>query len=117
MSEQDIMKSIQVELSSKGYKVFRTNVGQGWTGTHISHPNGTITLMAPRVFNTGLPVGFSDLLVVLPSGKVAFIEVKTPTGKVSVHQAKFLNAMRDMGCKCGVARSVEEAVRICAENA
>jgi hypothetical protein len=43
-SEQTLMKSIQAALSGAGCRAFRTNVGQGWTGSKvIHHPDGSVT--------------------------------------------------------------------------
>jgi hypothetical protein len=41
-----------------------------------------------------------------------FIEYKTPTGRVSPLQQRFLEAMRRLGARAGVARSADQAVAI-----
>lgn len=45
-------------------------------------------------------------------GKAVFIEVKTPTGKPSEQQKKFLSAVRNAGAIAGICRSVEEAEKL-----
>lgn len=100
--EHAIQNEIRIALS-KYATVFRANVGSGVTydGRH---------------FETGLPKGFSDLFGFRHSdGRIFFIEVKTPKGKVSKAQENFLKQMRNYGAIAGVARSVDDAIRIILE--
>lgn len=100
ISEHDIQNAIRLELSKHGFCVFRTNVGK------VKTADG-------RWFDTGLPVGHSDL-VAYRDGKAYFLEVKTPTGTVRPEQEKFLAVMRGRyNCKSAVVRSVEEALKVC----
>lgn len=103
MTEHDIQNSIRLKLSELGYCVFRVNVGKFKTADG-------------RWFDTGLPKGFSDLIAV-KDGRISFIEVKTETGKASPEQLNFIEQMRSRyGCNAGIARSVDDAVRIVTEN-
>lgn len=103
MKELDIQNAIRLRLSELGFAVFRTNVGK------VRMPDG-------RWFNTGLPKGHPDLYAVR-SGKIYYIEVKTPTGKVSAEQEHFIATMRDRyGCVAGVVRSVEDAERLVSDG-
>ena len=80
--------------------IFRVNVGAGRT------EDG-------RYFSTGVPRGFSDLFGVrLSDGRAVFIEVKTPTGRVSAQQSKFIKSMRACGAIAGICRSVEDAITL-----
>lgn len=99
MSEHDIQNSIRIALSPYCI-LFRINVGSGMTydGRH---------------FSTGVPKGYSDLSGFRKSdGKAVFIECKTPDGFVRPEQRRFLKTMRENGALAGVARSVEDALRI-----
>jgi Holliday junction resolvase len=103
VTESDIQNAIRLRLSELGFAVFRTNVGK------VRMPDG-------RWFNTGLPKGHPDLYAV-KSGKIYYIEVKTPTGKVSAEQEHFIATMRDRyGCVAGVVRSVEDAERLVSDG-
>ena len=63
-----------------------------------------------RYFDTGVPKGFSDLFGFRKSdGKAVFIEVKTPTGKPSEKQQKYLSAVRNARAIAGKSRRDEEA--------
>ena len=62
---------------------------------------------------SGLPAGYSDLSGVRKSdGRAVFIEVKTPKGVVSEDQKHFLHQMRECHAVAGVARNVEDALRL-----
>lgn len=101
--EHAIQNAIRIALSEYA-TVFRANVGSGVTydGRH---------------FDTGLPKGFSDLFGFRHSdGKVFFIEVKAPSGRLSKDQIHFLEQMRKHGAVAGVARSVEDALKIIQED-
>lgn len=96
MLESVIQNKIRCALSKYGV-VIRMNTGnvQTQSGTYI---------------RCGVK-GMSDLLFV-GQGYIAWIEVKTPTGKPSPEQIKFINRMRQLGHRAGIARSVEEALDI-----
>ena len=98
MNESRLIYECMQELGRHG-AVFRTQCGQFFTrsGHRVS----------------GLPKGFSDVMAILPGGRVAFIECKTDKGKLSVEQEKFLSRMKELGALSGVARSVDDALRIC----
>lgn len=96
-SEADLMRSIMIALSADGHFVARTNVGQFFT-------------QDGRPIRSGLPVGFSDLFGFRAGDAHAFfLEVKTPTGRVSKEQAAFLSAMQKRGAIASVVRSVDDA--------
>lgn len=99
MTEHDLQNEIRLELSKRGYIIFRANVGKVHTADG-------------RWFDTGLPVGFSDTFAV-KDGKVYFIEVKKHPKTPSEDQKKFIARMIQQGCRAGVAYSLEEALQIC----
>jgi hypothetical protein len=74
--------------------------------------SGAIKLPSGKYFRA-LPEGFADILVVLPTGKAAFIEVKTGDNRPSPAQERFLARMTLLGCQAGIARSVTDALEIC----
>lgn len=121
MREADIQNQIRLAISQHNLGVsFRTNVGQAWQGDEvIKNPDGSITIKNPRPFKTGLPPGFSDLLVISPLSiagltiaQASFIEVKTPKGRPTEDQLNFIEQMQRLGAKAGVARSVDQAIQI-----
>ena len=98
-TESLIQNQIRVELSKAGYTVFRINVGK-------------VRMADGRWFETGAPKGFSDLFGFRPDGQIFFIEVKNEKGRLRDDQKKFMEAMKKRGALVGVARSVEDAMRI-----
>lgn len=123
MNEHDVQNQIRAELSHWG-KFFRTSVGQAWTGNEIiKTEGGGVYIPKARPFNTGLPVGYSDLsgvvtVTITPDmvgqqiGVATFIEVKAQGGRATNEQKNFLSVMAAAGARAGVARSPEDAVKI-----
>ena len=115
MAEHDIQNLIRLEFSRQipDGLLFRANVGQAWTGSRTKrNSDGSLTIFEPRPFLTGLPNGFSDLFGVLPGGRALFVEVKAPKGKPSPAQTNFLAQVSMTGAAAGVARSIEDVIRI-----
>lgn len=97
--EHIIQNKIRAKLSPYAV-LFRANVGK------FTMPDG-------RFFDTGLPPGFPDLFGFRKSdGKMIFIEVKTPTGRVSERQRKFIEAASQYPVIIGVCRSVDDALKL-----
>ena len=102
MTEHDIQNQIRIELSKLGYTVFRINVGK-------------FKMKDGRWFDVGLPKGFSDLIAI-KDGRIYFLEVKDSKGKPTSDQINFINRMHEQGCRAGVARSVDDAIKIIQEE-
>lgn len=92
-----IQNAIRVALSRRGI-VLRLN-------------NGVFYTESGQRIASGLPPGTSDLLFI-GEGRAAFIEVKTPAGRVSDAQQHFIDVVRSHGVRAGVARSVDDAIKI-----
>ena len=115
MRESVIQNQIRVELSKHNLLVFRTNAGEYWQGQQVfsKEYNQPVLINLRKV--DGLPKGFSDLLCI-GDHRTAFIETKSETGRIRPEQIKFLDRMKQLGHAAGIARSVEEAVRIIESN-
>lgn len=66
---------------------------------------------AMKLKGMGVVAGMPDLIVVLPEGKVAWIEVKTTGGRLSAAQSDVIRVMTDLGHPVCVAREISDAVR------
>lgn len=98
-SEHDRQNEIRLALSERGYCVFRIN-------------SGKFKMEDGRWFDVGVPKGFSDL-VAIKDGRVSFLEIKTDTGRATAEQLNFIKQMQTRyGCRAGIARSVEDALKI-----
>lgn len=116
MKEHEIQDRIRVELSEKTDGiVLRLNSGSAWGGKLVDTPEYGPVIMNPRKIAL-CPEGTSDLLWIGPEGKVAWVEVKDAKGKAREAQERFLNLMRRLGHKAGIARSTEDALKIVGES-
>jgi hypothetical protein len=98
-SEKEIQNLIYKHFKKKGYPIFRINVG-------------SVKMQDGRYFNSGVR-GHPDLYgFIPPTGRIFFIEVKKPKGRISFDQKVFLKNAVDNGALAGVARSVEDAIAI-----
>ena len=109
-SEQSIQQHIRLTCSTGATRLFRNNTG-------------TLRDQHGRPVSFGLCKGSADLIgwrtvTITPEmvgTQVAVftsIEVKTPTGRVKPEQQQWLDAVQAAGGIAGVARSVEDALRI-----
>lgn len=100
--ETEIQNKIRVALSEHGV-VFRMN-------------SGLLYDRAGNRIRVGAP-GMADLLYVgepyvgyRPT--VAWLEIKTAKGQPTDEQLHFIEQMQKLGCKAGIARSVQDAKEI-----
>jgi hypothetical protein len=92
--EKKIETDIRVALAEAGILCFKHNVDN-------------------RQMSTGLGLGTSDLICIVPPlGRFLGIEVKRPGKKPSEHQFKWLAVVRKFGGMSGVATSVAEALAL-----
>ena len=98
MLEHDIQNEIRIWCGEHDYLAFRINTGTGYT------PDG-------RIFSTGVPKGFPDLLVLGRNGKTVFCECKTPVGKLRKEQKELHTVLRERGFTVIVPHSLEEFVK------
>ena len=93
--EHRIMNEIRIWCGKHDYLCFRCNVGKVMT------PDG-------HWFDTGLPSGFSDLLVLGNHGDVYFVEVKTQNGKQREDQKNFERIVTQRGFVYRVVRCIDD---------
>ncbi len=109
-SEKTAQDEIRIALSEHGI-VFRTNSGEFWQGKQVYSKE----FKQPALINLrkvqGMPKGFSDLIYI-GNGCMAFIETKNDVGKPKPEQINFIDRMRELNHRAGVARSVEDALKI-----
>ena len=112
MTESKIQQQI-VEYFNNTYCLKHHNP----RGLIFSIPNGgtrkkleAITLKA-----TGLLAGVSDLIVILPNGKLIFVEIKTDTGKMSEKQIEFKQRVEELGYEYWLIRNIEE-FKLCLQS-
>jgi hypothetical protein len=80
----------------------------------VFHPaNGGLRSKAEaaRLRWMGVVAGIPDLVVLAPVGKVYFLEVKTPDGRLSFEQSEIFGRFVALGVGAAVVRSVDDARR------
>ena len=79
-------------------------------GLIFSIPNGGTRnkLEAITMKATGLLAGASDLVVIFPNSKLAFVELKTEKGTQSDKQKNFEKRVTDLGFEYKLIRTLEE---------
>lgn len=119
--ESDVMRKIQIALSTVGARVFRNNVGLGWVGKIqrftqagriiIDVQPGDILIRQARPLHAGLIEGASDLIGWSHDGRFLACEVKDLRGRPTKTQENFINAVKASGGIAFVARSNDEALK------
>lgn len=128
MNETGLLRAIMLACSRGAVRLFRQNVGMGWTGDHVKFSRagmahvepGDVLVRQARPLHAGLCEGSSDLIgwqsvVVTPAmvgSRLAVfvaIEGKSATGRASPQQKRFLQAVGQAGGVASVARSVVDA--------
>lgn len=99
-AETNLQAAIMMALSEDGHTPFRNNTG--------AYFDKTGRMVRYGVGGNGGP----DLWVVCRDGIACGIEVKTPKGRVGPEQEAFIEWLKSRGGRAGVARSVEDALRI-----
>lgn len=113
--EHKIQNDIRVAVANECI-LFRTNAGDFWQGDVVYSKEFRQKVLINLRKIEGLPQGYSDLSGVRASdGKAVFIEVKTPKGKPSEEQKKFIRIMKSYGAIAGVCRSTEDAIKLVKE--
>lgn len=95
--EQYLTKQIMLYCGERNWLCFHTNVGKVLTADN-------------RYFDTGLPVGWPDLLIITDNGKVMFIETKIHPRKPTCEQLAMQKLLRERGFVSETVYSLEEFI-------
>lgn len=112
MTHAELLAAIQREYSRGDTRLFRANVGMGWTGKIMRRTTDLLVLSHYRPFH-GMPEGVLDLMGWCGPDFVA-IDAKVGRDKLRPAQVKFIELVLECGGRAGEARSVEDAGRIIA---
>lgn len=96
-NEHYIQNEIRLWCGKHNIKAFRCNVGRVLTSDNIW-------------FDTGLPNGFSDLIILPGNERIIFCECKTLKGKQREDQKRFEREMTAFGYKYILAHSLQEFI-------
>ena len=81
---------------------------------HPANGGARHPVVAAKLQGMGVVPGVADLVLVLPDGRAAFLELKTRKGELSPEQRAFADRCKAIGAPFAIARSVDEAERILA---
>lgn len=100
-SEGNVLNDCLIALSASGCLVWRNNTG--------ALPDRT---GSGRIVKFGLCKGGSDIIGIARDGRFLAVECKTATGRATLDQMRFIDAVNKSGGRAGIARSAQEAVDI-----
>lgn len=76
------------------------------------HTNvGKVQTIDGRMFDTGLPVGWPDLMILTDKGQAIYCETKIHPRKPTKEQIKTINILKERGFVAFVAYSLEEFIK------
>jgi len=121
------MKEVLQAFGRGTVRLFRSNAGVSWQGKEVEHTARFITLENPRAIH-GWPAGTSDLVgwksVVITQAMVGSrvavftaVEVKSPGGRLTDGQRRFLAAVQAAGGYAVAARTLAEVAAVLGEPA
>ena len=108
--EKILSKQIQAVCGENNIICFDVNVGGGQLITGSYFRTGQLITGKGSYFRTGLPRGFSDLLLFTSNGKTAFIETKIKPRKPTQEQINFINTMKKRGFIAGVVYDINDFI-------
>lgn len=89
---------IRIECGRRNWLCYHANVGS------------VMTIDGGR-FDTGLPVGFPDLIILTDDGRALFVETKIKPRKPTVQQLEFHAILRDRGFSVAVCYDFDEFIK------
>ena len=120
--EARFQKQFMLWCGKNDYLCFHANVGMFFTKRKvISGATPSIDIWTNEATgeqtcftrcSTGLPVGFSDLIVIGRNGEIAFVETKAKGNYPTQEQRQFIRVLRERGHRAGVAYDMEQAISI-----
>jgi len=110
--ETKIQNLILMSLSKAGCLLFRNESAGAWVGKVLHKDANQVTLTDARMIRFGLAVGSADIIGIAPCGRFLAIEIKTSTGRPTKEQLRFIEAVNNAGGISGIARSVEDALKL-----
>jgi hypothetical protein len=105
MDENEIQARFLLNAGAlPGTRLFRNQVGAGWSGKLVKQEKGLVILQNARFVTYGLHPGSSDLIG-WHNGRFLSVELKTLTGKARRDQETWLHQVATNG---GIARIIKD---------
>lgn len=97
--EKKLMNEIRIEAGKRGCAVIRLNVGK-------------FQLITGEWFDTGIPKGFPDMMILTPNGRTIFVETKIHPRKPSKDQIHMIEFLKSKNQEVYVIYNVKELLKI-----
>ncbi len=111
--ETKLMRLIMLALTKADCICWRNETAGAYVGRVIHKDQRIVTLANAQLMTFGLCVGSADIIGIhKATGRFLAVEVKTEKGKPTQEQLNFLEQVKNAGGIAGVARSVEDALRL-----
>ena len=125
--ETKLQNAVMLALSQAGCTIWRNETAGAWVGRPVHREGQLVTLVNARMIQAGLCKGSSDLIGITPVtvtqdmvgqtlGVFTAQEIKTPTGRTTQEQDRFLAAVRAAGGIAGVVRSPADALGLLTQS-
>ena len=88
----------------------RWGAADGWIWSHFPAGEARTKATAGLLQRMGLQRGWPDFVLIDPSGRLHFIEMKSGAARLSPEQRAFAAAMAERGVEHAVARSFDQAI-------
>jgi hypothetical protein len=120
-SETDLTNAILLACRRDGVRLWRNETSGAWVGRYEGRDkHGRVVLSNARMIESGLAKGSADLIGVQARvitaddvgktlGQFVSIEVKQPKGRMAKAQKVWMETVRRMGGKAGIARHPSDA--------
>jgi len=114
-TEADLSRTIQLDLSHGGTRLFRQHVGVFWAGTVVNRVGGNITLANAYAVHVGT-AGMSDLYGLTDGGIFVSLEVKNPGARTDpgrlADQIRWCALIASLGGRSGIVDNLEAARKV-----
>jgi len=95
--EMKLLREIQLYCGRRGWIAFHTNVG-------------SVKMADGRFFNTGLPKGWLDMIILTDKGQAIFCETKVKPNRPTKEQLNTIDVLVKRGFLAFVCYSVEQFI-------
>lgn len=105
------MRHLESSLQKEVVKYLRLEL-RYFGGIIYAVPNGDKRdkIIGARLKQEGVLAGVADLHILLPGGRIIFVEMKTKSGKQSENQKLFQEMVENLGFEYIIWRSIDDAI-------
>ena len=112
--ETIIVAEILAEFGAlEDLRLWRNETAGAWVGKVVGRTQaGDLVLRGARMIQAGLCVGSADLIGLQSGGRFLGLEVKTPDGRSSQDQKRWIKVVSDLGGLAAIVTSPEDVAKL-----